>query len=327
MLAASGTNLPMVKLLVENGAHTNDGGIAQRTALARAGLRLQHSRDSMPVVEWLLLQGGVDASDIWELLRNQRGLDNSRTVGIRELVHVVATKLLRIAVLMTPLPADMVAHFSPYHASIVGDGRYLRQGLSAYVDERQAFLDTFPQLVAVPTVLLAVVYSFEGPITAEECVSIGLGGTFIEHQRSFTHEGIMITITEALAEGTIAQRLPPAADPANMRDDAYLWRGPPRYAQIPLIYGPMNLHAPSRAARDRENSLRATHSRASTTLTAKFLKFPFNFINTLLHNRRRGKRAESLLDVFHRIRTLYVFILQRTCSHVLLSFESLFPVH
>ena len=83
--------------------------------------------------------------------------------------------LLRIAVLRSAPPARLVARMSLDHASMVKEGACLRARLPEYLAARQDFLDDLPPLAGLPAVLLALVYSFEGPITAEECWATGLG--------------------------------------------------------------------------------------------------------------------------------------------------------
>ena len=159
-----------MQLLVENGASTTTGR-DDCTALWWAAVRLSttHNRDVVhtPVVEWLLIQRGADIGDVWSTYENW-GLGS-----VQEIAGWSA--LLRIAVLRAAPPARLVAQMSPGHALIVSEGARLRARLPEYLTARQYFLDGFRPLAGLPAVLLALVYSFEGPITAAECWATGLG--------------------------------------------------------------------------------------------------------------------------------------------------------
>jgi hypothetical protein len=101
--------------------------------------------------------------------------------------------------------------------------------------------------------------------------------------------------------------------PASCSGRIHVARTAALYAQIPLIYGvkTANRWSENRESRAALQLKRILHALDITAL----LQLSRAFIS--VNNRRWGRTAESgdyALDVFHCIRTLYVFILQRTSS-------------
>jgi hypothetical protein len=86
------------------------------------------------------------------------------------------TGLLRVMVLRGVSPPELVDLLSPETERVVQEGARLRAWLSAYLAHRRAHLDSrCPRISALPEVLRALVYSFEGPGTTEELWATGLG--------------------------------------------------------------------------------------------------------------------------------------------------------
>jgi hypothetical protein len=73
-------------------------------------------------------------------------------------------------------PPALVALLSPEPARVVQEGARLRARLPAYLAHRRAYLDLrCPRISALPVLLRAVIYGFEGPATTEELWATGLG--------------------------------------------------------------------------------------------------------------------------------------------------------
>jgi hypothetical protein len=86
------------------------------------------------------------------------------------------TGLLRVMVLRGAHSPELVALLSPETDRVVQEGAHLRARLPAYLAHRRAYLDSrCPRISALPEVLRALIYGFEGPGTAEELWATGLG--------------------------------------------------------------------------------------------------------------------------------------------------------
>jgi hypothetical protein len=83
--------------------------------------------------------------------------------------------LLRVMVLRSAPPADLVVHISPLpplHSRVVEEGAQLLAGLPAYLARRRALLAEHTSLI---TPLRALVSGYEEPTTTEELWDTGLG--------------------------------------------------------------------------------------------------------------------------------------------------------
>jgi hypothetical protein len=110
---------------------------------------------------------------VWELLEdhffnfNRRWLDLGDRVGVDLLPG-----LLRVMVLQSAPPADLLYRMPPQHLSMAEEGARLRAGLPAYLARRRALFDEHTSLIAP---LRALVSSYEEPTTTEELWATRLG--------------------------------------------------------------------------------------------------------------------------------------------------------
>jgi hypothetical protein len=86
-------------------------------------------------------------------------------------------KLLRVMVLLRDVPPPaLVALLSPELARVVQEGTWLLARLLVYLAHRRAYLDArCPRISFLPDVLRTLIYTFEGPPTAEEVWATGQG--------------------------------------------------------------------------------------------------------------------------------------------------------
>jgi hypothetical protein len=126
--AISEGNLPGVKLLVEGEA--NIAG----TNSDLSALELAVITGDIAIVEWLLAEGGAHISDYFFTF-DRRWLELGDRVGVDLL-----TALLRVMVLQSAPPADLLARMPRQHSSVVKEGARLRARLPAYLARRRALL-------------------------------------------------------------------------------------------------------------------------------------------------------------------------------------------
>jgi hypothetical protein len=120
--------------------------------------------------QWLLEHGGTiieevsnEGHTVWGLLE-------------RHLIRYDAAKaapLLRVMVLKSAPPDDLVALLSPEHVQVAEEGARLRVALPAYLARRRALLDAHCPLIA-PLRALVRDYNPE-PTTTDELWATGLG--------------------------------------------------------------------------------------------------------------------------------------------------------
>jgi hypothetical protein len=162
-------------LLAEEWASISDadevGSRAEFTTLMYAA---HSTSENFATVQWLLEYGGADITDttpagrtLWEVLEKCLA---GRTLMERASVNQL-TALLRVMVLQSTPPADLVIQMSPQHSHIVKEGTRLRAELPAYLARRRALLAEHTSLIAP---LRALVSSYEEPTTTEELWATGL---------------------------------------------------------------------------------------------------------------------------------------------------------
>jgi hypothetical protein len=172
--AVLGDRLIIEWLLAKGGANLVDVDEHGFTALLYAAFNL--SNESVTTVQWLLEHGGADIADtslhgrtVWHMFIR------SRLAGVPNLGDTVTdrpTTLLRVMVLRSAPPTDLVAQMAPQHSRVVAEGAQLRAGLPAYLARRRALLAEHTSLIAP---LRALVSGYEEPTTTEELWATGLG--------------------------------------------------------------------------------------------------------------------------------------------------------
>jgi hypothetical protein len=158
-------DLPLVqKMLADGGACITDVDQYGNPALLLAAMF-----GRLATCQWMLEHGGADIAEannvntVWNLLLRHFNESNAAEV----------TALLRVMVLNSGPPTNVVAQLEPEHVQVVEEGARLRAALPAYLARRRAPLDRHCPLIA-PLRNLVREYDPE-PITTEEIWATGLG--------------------------------------------------------------------------------------------------------------------------------------------------------
>jgi hypothetical protein len=133
-------------LLAEGGAHISDVDDDGYTGLLTAADRLTDK--NVETFQWLLEYGGADITEmtpdgrtVWELLEDYFFTFDRRWLELGDRVGVdLLTALLRVMVLQSAPPADLLARMPRQHSSVVKEGARLRARLPAYRARRRALL-------------------------------------------------------------------------------------------------------------------------------------------------------------------------------------------
>jgi hypothetical protein len=157
-------------LLAEGGSIVSDVTDQGYTALLFAAANL--TNHNAETIGWLREHGGADITDttpdcetVWDFLnRDFRFILDAATGQI--------TALLRVMVLQSAPPADLVVQMSPRYSRVVEEGAQLRAGLPVYLARRRALLAEHTSLIAPLRVLVS---SYEEPTTTAELWATGLG--------------------------------------------------------------------------------------------------------------------------------------------------------
>jgi hypothetical protein len=157
-------------LLAEGGAKISDVDCRGFTALlSTADYR------NVSIVQWLLEHGGADIKDttpdgrtVWDLLRKPF-VENTQK-GIASGYWL--TPLLRVMVLRSGPPANLVLLVAPRYYHVVEEGAWLRVRLPAYLAQRRTLLAEHTSLIEP---LRALISSYEEPTVARELWATGLG--------------------------------------------------------------------------------------------------------------------------------------------------------
>jgi hypothetical protein len=183
MIAARGDNLAVVQCLIEFGAEVGAVNVLGNTALLESALCCRYA-----MMQYLLEEAGANMDDInnqgntvWDVL-TRRWVEGAwlwAAAGTVEAKFVALTGLLRVMVLRGAPPRALVARLAPsgnLRRVVLQEGARLRARLPAYLAHRRAYLDSrCPRISALPGVLRALIYTFEGPATTEELWATGLG--------------------------------------------------------------------------------------------------------------------------------------------------------
>jgi hypothetical protein len=165
-------------LLAEGGASISDVDHEGVTILL---LAVSSPFVNFTMVQWLLEHGGADITNTtpagrttWDLLGEYITRCPSSRRGSRMKYPKMdqLTALLRVMVLRSAPPDDLVVQMFPEHSHVAEEGARLRAGLPAYLARRQALLAEHTSLIAP---LRALVSSYEEPTTTEELWATGLG--------------------------------------------------------------------------------------------------------------------------------------------------------
>jgi hypothetical protein len=137
-----------------------------------SALLLAASSGRFALCQWLLEHSGANIADedaegdtIWIMLEH-----NLATVRLA----TELTALLRVMVLRSNPPDELVALMRSEHVQVVEDGARLRVALPAYLGQRRALLDAHCPLIA-PLRDLVRGYDDPEPITTDEIWATGLG--------------------------------------------------------------------------------------------------------------------------------------------------------
>jgi hypothetical protein len=161
------SSLPTLKWLLEEGG----ARITERDPRGNTVLLMAAISGNLTACKWLLELGGADIAEVndtgttvWDMLV----LHSSRETFIDQ-----KTALLRVMVLRTAPPADLVSQLRPDHARVVEEGARLRTALPAYLVRRRALLDAHCPLIPP---LLGLVRGYDPePHTTEQLWATGLG--------------------------------------------------------------------------------------------------------------------------------------------------------
>lgn len=177
--AATGEALIVEWVLAEGGANISDVDSNEGfTALLSAAYDTRRLNDNVKTIQWLLEDGGADITDmtphgetVWDLLQNTvfAGFVCSWKKGV---AAGELTALLRVMVLQSAPPADLVVQMSLQHSLVVEEGARLRAELPAFLARRRALLAEHTLLIAP---LRALVSSYEEPTMTQELWATGLG--------------------------------------------------------------------------------------------------------------------------------------------------------
>jgi hypothetical protein len=170
MWAADIGHVPMLRCLIEFGALIGAVDYSGCTALFSSAGDGHHS-----MTQFMLEHAGANMDDVendgttvWDkLMKNLRMV----TAGIiKEKEDPAAlTALLRVMMLHSAPPPELVAVLSCENKCVVLEGARLHARLPAYLAHRHSYLDSrCPRISALPEVLRALIYAFEGPATTKE---------------------------------------------------------------------------------------------------------------------------------------------------------------
>jgi hypothetical protein len=172
--AAVGGRISIVEwLLAEGWANISDVTDQGSTALLLAASMYMFPRN-VGMVQWLLEHGGADIKGttpvgrtVWDLLRKPfvENAQKGNASGDQ------LTPLLRVIVLQSAPPTDLVLHMYPQHSRVAEKGARLRAGLPAYLARRLALLAKHTSLIAP---LRALVSGYEEPTTTRDLWATGL---------------------------------------------------------------------------------------------------------------------------------------------------------
>jgi hypothetical protein len=175
ILAAEVGDLAMVRCLIQLGARVGDVNVVGDTALLISALSGRYA-----TMQYLLEKAGAGMDDcsnmddtVWDsLIEYFEELDDDD----EQENPAALTGLLRVMVLRDAPPPELVALLSDEDIDIVFQGVRLRARLPAYLAHRRSYLDSrCSRISALPEVLRALIYGFEGPATTEELWATGLG--------------------------------------------------------------------------------------------------------------------------------------------------------
>jgi hypothetical protein len=166
-------------LLAEGGVNTSDMN-AGRDTRGFTALLVAANIEELPwdTTNWLFENGGAHVrkaplagQEMWNMLRSSF----MPCANIEQWAHALRDQLiamLRVMVLQSAPPANLVVQMSTEHSRVAEKGARLLARFPAYLAQRRALLSEHTSLIAP---LEALVSSYEEPTTTEELWATGLG--------------------------------------------------------------------------------------------------------------------------------------------------------